>query len=302
MERLLIAYRRQRPLRVYWWERMYGADDPILAEALPEISSVEELKALVRPLEFRVNDLRRNQPPPSNVGIRFDAAWDRPGGFGVLLRADQIVAMGPPGLAEGLADGRLLDDPEVDVPPFGRMTCHGGQQYTGLVHFEPLARFRDLAEERETFAQQRQHEFLRPAPPWDFVGGDFELNVYSAEDGTPHREQLAAFEAFMADPQRTADQILAAILDYYRSVFESYREAYGDSEEAERLVPQTDSVEGLRDLITFQSMTIDPPDDDDGQPSQIKLGFACSWEQEHGLGVRWRDGKIEEVGTADILY
>ena len=31
----------------------------------------------------------------------------------------------------------------------------------------------------------------------------------------------------------------------------------------------------------------------------IGPGFACSWEQEHGLYVRWRDGKVGEVGGVE---
>jgi hypothetical protein len=46
------AYVRQRPARLFWWTEMYGGDDPLLPEALPEIPTASELRKLVRPHRF----------------------------------------------------------------------------------------------------------------------------------------------------------------------------------------------------------------------------------------------------------
>jgi hypothetical protein len=95
--------------------------------------------------------------------------------------------------------------------------------------------------------------------------------------------------------------MLDAILRCYRQVFDLYHQGYEDAEEANRLMPPIDSRDGLRDLITFQTMRISTPDDRGGEPPFVGLGFACSWDKEHGLYVWWRDGTVEEVGGVETI-
>ena len=286
LDRARAAYVRQRPARLYWWTEMYGGDDPLLPEALPDIQTVGELRKLVRPHRFVVWESRQSHPPPLWIAIQFDAAWDRGSGFAALVRGDQLVKFGSHELAESLPPAH----PKSDATPFER----------ALVHFEPFARLRCVVDERERYARYRRDPAFRPAPSWDFIEGNFELEADSP-DGQIAAQQVEAFNAFMRDPQHTADVVLDAILGYYRQVLDNYHRGYEDPEEADRLMPPIDSRDGLRDLITFQTMRISTPDDGRGEPPFIGLGFACSWDEEHGLYVRWRDGAVEEVGGVETI-
>jgi len=296
MKRALQAYVRQRPARIHWWTVMYGADDPMLPLALPEIHTVDELRALVRPFRFVLFEPRDNRPPPAWIAIQFDAAWDRGTGFVALLRDAQIVEFGPPELAEKLPN----TDPLIDVPPFGKLRCYKGTNWSGLVHFEPFARMERVVTDRDQHAMFRRHPVFRPALHWNFVDGDFELEMVSPDAGEVAAQQIDAFNAFMRDPQRTAGVVLDAILAYYRQVFDVYHEGYADEDEVNRLMPTIESTEGLRDLITFQTMMISTPLDE-AESAFVGLGFACSWDEEHGLYVRWRDGQVEEVGFVETI-
>ena len=296
MSRALDAYVRQRPARLYWWTQMYGGDDPLLPEALPDIQTAAELRRLVRPFRFIVRELRGGEAPPPPVVIQFDAAWDRGGGSGAVLRGDDVVSFGPPPIVS--RPGNAV--PLIDVPPFGKLKCYTDRSWDGQVHFEPFARFRCIVDERERYAHYRRDPGFRSAPEWEFIEGIFDLEFTSPAEGQPAPQQVAAFEAFMRDPQQSADVVLDAILAYYREVFDTYHEAYGDPDEANRLMPPIDSPQELRDLITFQSMVISTPLEE-GESAFIGLGFACAWDEEHGLYVRWRDGKVEDVGGVETI-
>jgi hypothetical protein len=47
-------------------------------------------------------------------------------------------------------------------------------------------------------------------------------------------------------------------------------------------------------------MTISTPLGD-SQSAFVGLGFACSWDEKHGLNIGWRDGKLEEVGGVKAI-
>src|SRR5688500_10199428 len=147
LARVLAVYREQRPVRRKWWEAMYGADDPILAQSLPDVKSAAALRKLIRPMEFRVHPAPNAKTPPA-IGIHFDCTWDR-AEFGVLLRDGEVVAMGgedaalqPPAAPEGKT---------IDHPDFGRLRSTGRGEWAGVFRFEPLRDFYNIAEQSHQY-------------------------------------------------------------------------------------------------------------------------------------------------------
>ena len=52
--------------------------------------------------------------------------------------------------------------------------------------------------------------------------------------------------------------------------------------------------------MELNTVTVQREEEGADAPPVITLLF--SWEDEHGIGVRWRDGHIEDVGDGDIRY
>jgi hypothetical protein len=298
MTRVLPAYQAQRAARVEWWTRTYGADDPQLPASLPDATTVATLMKIIRPYEFRVHTPDDPNQSPA-IGIHFDASWDRGDGFGVLLRDRQIVRIGHKDVA--------LKDPDnveaIDHPVFGRLTPSGTYEWEGRLRFEPFRAFHDVADPRLTHRQMNHLDLPRSGVSWSFASGEFDLEIHTDGGTEPTAAQADAFRQFTADPQRTADLVLNAILAYYKDVYPSYRESFqgdGDNDEFDAIMPKATSVDDLRELITFTRVLVQPDDGD--EPVALGLNFHCSWEEEHGLGVRWRNGKVEEVGYADVAF
>jgi hypothetical protein len=63
-------------------------------------------------------------------------------------------------------------------------------------------------------------------------------------------------------------------------------------------MPELASPEDLRYLISFGSITVHEPNKKG--VCELGLSFGCSWEEEHGLGVRLRNNKVVEVGYAEV--
>ena len=290
MKRALDEYRKQRPTRLHWWEVTYG-DSP--AAALPDAKTTKALKKIVRPIEFRIHKA-------GEIGIHFDTAYARAEGFGVLLRDGEIVDIGEKEIA--LDAPETLGKKTIDHPVFGRLT-HADPYpwWEGSMRFEPLRAFRNVVEDRHSFLTFPEWGQVRNAPSWDFLNGDFSLSVTDEEQAGPTEAQVAAYQAFMADPERTAKVLLEGILKGYRKITAGWRVDLDDDDEADRTMPKLKSPDGLRELITFQGVTVYPEEKSRGKvkPVAIGLSFDCSWDEEHGLGVRWRDGKVEAVGGAD---
>jgi hypothetical protein len=279
MKRLLDVYRRQRPTRIRWWNATW--DDPP-DEALPDARTARDLKKLLRPLEFRVHSA-------GDIGIHIDASWDR-GGLGVRVRGGEIASIGDRDVALAIAgSGKTIDHPVLGI------LTRDDDQWEGSLRFEPFHEFCAVAHLQHFFNDGER----RSAPAWSFIEGDFGLTVNDEDCKGPSAAQVAARQAFMRNPNRVARETLDAIVQYYRKLSKTYRKDLGSA--ADALMPKIESADALERLISFLGLTIFEKEKSRGRekPIAIALTFSCTWDEEHGLAVRWRDGKIEAVGQLD---
>ncbi len=63
------------------------------------------------------------------------------------------------------------------------------------------------------------------------------------------------------------------------------------------LAPTVQNSDELEKLLSFPSLFLHPPRDG---LSSLGLSFECSWDVEHGVGVLLREGKIIQVGLAEV--
>ena len=95
---------------------------------------------------------------------------------------------------------------------------------------------------------------------------------------------------------KTAWLILAGILVMYQSVRPRWIEGMDEEQIAESL-PDLKEPRELLEIIHLQHVCVGPAEEND--PTSVKVCLTFGWEDEHGIGVRWRNGQIEEVGDGD---
>ena len=280
MNRSLETYRRQRPVRVRWW-KAYDEKSP--PKHLPDVKTTAALAKVLRPTEFRVF-------PGGEVGIEFDGSWDRIEALGVVLRGEEIVAFGPSKVVDeyGRKDG---PGRRTDHPVFGPLRLHVSDEWIGVVRLEAFRDFYEIAPLRRKRRLQRSKrpeslagaDLLPWTPSWTFIEGEFELTVYAEDGSEPSQAQADAFLAVKAEEKKVADEVLAATFKYYRQYYAK------DDEDAKHVKSPND----LRERLMLQSLSVYPPRN--GKPAAVVLNLACAFDEEHGMSVLWRGGKVEQV-------
>jgi hypothetical protein len=288
-DRLFSVYRQQRPELLRWWAAIYG-DSP--DAFLPEVASPHTMRSIVRPGEFRVYP--EEDDDGVAVGILFDTLWSNRS-IDLRVREGGIVSVGPEkvGLQLGFTSKRF------DAPPFGPMRRSEYEGWFGTFHCDDLRGYHPASQERHRFATSPRptDALFRQIPPWDVITGDFELQVSDDAGEGPTAAQTDAYRKFSADPKQTARLVLAAILHWYqRNLLKWVSNLRAGPDKTAAIFPVIDSPEGLLEIIQLQGITVWPESEEDDKP--VAIGLKFYWEDEHGIGVRWRNGQIEAVGDS----
>jgi hypothetical protein len=87
------------------------------------------------------------------------------------------------------------------------------------------------------------------------------------------------------------EAVATASFKYYLFLVEAFRKSYGD----EVQLPVATDAESLKQF--YKLTTIYLPNE--FEAGYFGLGFECEFEIEHGLGIRFRNWQIEEVGDEE---
>lgn len=116
------------------------------------------------------------------------------------------------------------------------------------------------------------------------------------EDGIEENQRLA-FAFFVKNVAKIAAVSEKAIFKYYQSVCGDYRGRHGIKTANDRRMPLVKSIADMFRLVELESVVfpyVRP------RPT-FGILCQCTWEEEHGLAVRFEDGKVAEVGFQDIV-
>ena len=274
---LLPIYQRQRPGRLKWWAAYY---DDAPDTHLPEANKPADLRPLFWLSEVTLEG-------ENMLRLQIDAAFDYRG-LAVLLVDNQPVRAGPtPTPGWGF---KPLPEP-TDHPLFGPLRPGDfgleGSYATRLLHGDSSA-----GSIRLTGEKYPQTLELREAPSWSVVEG-----VYSLGISVPHKTleidpgQIVIYEEFMADQLANEALVLKAIADHFREIRDDYVEGW-DEREAQLKMPPVVKDENVLHSVTFGGVTI-PRAEVWDVPG---LAFTFYWDNEHPLGVTWRNGEILYTG------
>ena len=130
----------------------------------------------------------------------------------------------------------------------------------------------------------------------NFNGKEFNVNIQIDDyDGimVPESSQKALL-SFLGNSNDYLSKIKETVFEYYCEL----RADLGYDTEENVDYPEVSSSEEILNMITLIGITI--PDQDDYDEDAVSLIFDCTWEEEHGLGIRFIGEDIVEVGFQDI--
>lgn len=87
-----------------------------------------------------------------------------------------------------------------------------------------------------------------------------------------------------------------ATFKYYLFLVKAFRKMYG----CEVRLPKAANADALKSF--YQLTTIYMPEEDELKGGRFGLGFECDFDIEHGLGIRFCDWQIEEVGEESEVF
>lgn len=126
-----------------------------------------------------------------------------------------------------------------------------------------------------------------------FLGRSANVEVFvEGGDESPADEQRTAFR-LLPDSIAKAETV---VFEFYERIYQDYRAQFGM--DAGARMPKVTEASELAQLVNLTGVVFPEVT----HPGEITIGFLfeCSWDPEHGLGVKFTNGNAE-VGSQDIL-
>ena len=117
------------------------------------------------------------------------------------------------------------------------------------------------------------------------------------ESNGPNELQIEAFRRLNDDRDKFFADLEQKLLDYYN---QARTECDLDEETTKELFPAIEDARQLASMTRLTGILIGNFDGDDWS-AVIGLLAECSWEKEHGLGVKVVDGCVVEIGFQDLV-
>lgn len=130
------------------------------------------------------------------------------------------------------------------------------------------------------------------------MGQVVELSIDTgADDGNIEDWQKDVLEKFIHIEQSLVDTVYTKMLAYYLELLPDLQAQF--SEDSAHLVPTIATVDELKKLITPTGICIGSL-----YPAEEAVGllFECTWEMEHGLGVRLINWQVDEISHQDVAF
>jgi hypothetical protein len=130
----------------------------------------------------------------------------------------------------------------------------------------------------------------RPVDEKDRFNYDLQaLRVSLGEEMKWDKAAEATVDQFLIDWPLIRPAVLQATFKHYKKIYPELMQIVGESDEYAFTMPKPTSPEVVADLFTITAIYLH-------QDGSIGLGGHCTWDEEHGYGVRIKNGKIVEVG------
>ena len=123
------------------------------------------------------------------------------------------------------------------------------------------------------------------------------LVVYGEDDADFEDAQYEAFKEFEANSNVILEEVEKALFEYYSSLFAGNREKF--ESQADEMSPMISKREELDDLVSLKKIIV--MESFDTESGEIGFVLDAIWNPELGVGIKVVNGKVEAVGTRDIV-
>lgn len=287
MDAAITEYQRQRPKRARYWQVVN--DPEMLSQSLPANADRSTMRQLLAPVWCKVHP-EDEEHSSVDCLIAFLASWWSEG-VNIYMRDGHATSVAPVGATN------YMKLPWIDAGPFGKLRRRKRTPWYGTVELEPFTSFGAVAVDRSTWDEG----YGRSDPatsdlPWEVARGSSQLSIYSPPNAKPSPGQVAAFEEFLKGRDNYTATVVDALIELYKRLLPARRPLY-TGKNPEAAFPPVNDESGLREVTELQELFVFP---DAGGPVAIGFNFRGPWTGNDGVGVRWRDGRLEAVGHPNV--
>lgn len=136
-----------------------------------------------------------------------------------------------------------------------------------------------------------------------FAEGRFPITLHDLDGEGPSDAQAEAYRYFIENEATVGDAVITALLRDYQERWEERRgqmEPYWPEDELDAALPKLASSGGLRNLIRLERVEIHEAEEDGC--AYVGLAFECSWDEDHGIGVRLCRDQVVEIGESGVAH
>lgn len=126
-----------------------------------------------------------------------------------------------------------------------------------------------------------------------------ELFVYVDEGEDFEQIQIDSFSEFMKKWDDIQHDVAEKLLNYYKTE----RKSLGYDKEANELYPDIDSVDEVLKMVNIVGLIVPyPAVCDVFEGRSIMIAMNCTWDIENGIGIRFLNEVIDEIGYQDVAF
>ena len=124
------------------------------------------------------------------------------------------------------------------------------------------------------------------------------LIIEGDEDAQFENSQIEAYKEFMKNKDILLKKCEEESYEYYQNVCLDYRDRLGN-EFKDKLAPIVSNQDRLNNLVDPKQILF--PMTFGSDIREFGILCECTWEEEHGLAIKYQDEKVVEVGYQDII-
>ena len=124
-----------------------------------------------------------------------------------------------------------------------------------------------------------------------------EMIIDADDDGEFEVNQERAYVFFKEHQDEMIKEANAAVVSYYHNEISEIVSGYTDSNEKQYFLDKIGNEEEIFSLLKPKQMMFPLTFDETVE----EVGFLCDWDKENGIGIKFTNGVLSEIGPQDIL-
>ena len=124
-----------------------------------------------------------------------------------------------------------------------------------------------------------------------------EVTIDADDEGEFEVNQERAYVFFKEHQDEMIKEANAAVVSYYHNEISEIVSGYTDSNEKQYFLDKIGNEEEIFSLLKPKQIVFPLTFDETVE----EVGFLCDWDKDNGLGIKFTNGLLSEIGPQDIL-